>query len=243
MNNPNTYFVFEKTASLEEYMSFGLSVDCVVFGYYHGEVRVLLIERNEEPFLGSWALVGDLVHPDSDLASSANIILESLTGLKGIFMEQFFTFDAIDRHPLGRVITVGFYSLVNFELYQPVASSWAKSTKWFNINELPDLAFDHREILEKGIETLKKNVRHRPVGFELLPNKFTLSDLQSFYESLLGQKFDKPNFRKKILKMDLVKPLNEYQENVSHRPAELYAFDEEQYELLQKEGFAFELGG
>ncbi|MFY0644332.1 MAG: NUDIX hydrolase [Bacteroidia bacterium] len=222
-------------------MSFGLSVDCVVFGYHEGEVQVLLVERNEEPFIGSWALVGDLVHPESDLSSSANSILEKLTGLSGIFMEQFFTFDAINRHPLGRVITVGYYSLVESQHYQPVASSWAKSTRWFSINDLPELAFDHKTILEKGIQTLKRRVRYRPVGFELLPSKFTLLELQALYEALLDTKFDKPNFRKKILKMNLLTPLNEFQENVSHRPAKLYAFDEHQYNLLRKEGFAFEL--
>ncbi|MBR9860774.1 NUDIX hydrolase [bacterium] len=241
MKTPNAYFVTEKPSKLNEYLSFGLSVDCVVFGYHEGEVKVLLVERDEEPFKGSWALVGDLVHPDSDLSASADRILESLTGLKDIFMEQFFTFDAIDRHPLGRVVTVGYYSLVESEYYKPVASSWAKSTKWFSIRELPELAFDHDIILQKGIQTLKRRVRYRPVGFELLPSKFTLYELQALYEALLDQKFDKPNFRKKILKMNLLKPLNEFQENVSHRPAKLYAFDEEQYNALKKEGFAFEL--
>lgn len=241
MNNPNTYFVTEKITSLKEFLSFGLSVDCVVFGYHDGEVKVLLVERGEEPFKGSWALVGDLVHPDSDLASSADRVLENLTGLKGIFMEQFHTFDAIDRHPLGRVVTVGYYSLVETNYYHPVASSWAKSTKWFSISDLPELAFDHKKILDQGIQTLKRRVRYRPVGFELLPPKFTLGELQSLYEALLDKKFDKPNFRKKILKMNLITPLEEYQENVSHRPAKLYAFDEAQYNRLRKEGFAFEL--
>lgn len=241
MNNPNTYFVTDEISSLKEFLSFGLSVDCVVFGYHDGEVKVLLVERGEEPYMGSWALVGDLVHPASDMASSAVRILENLTGLKGIFMEQFHTFDAIDRHPLGRVVTVGYYSLVETNHYNPVASSWVKSTKWFSIYDLPELAFDHKKILEKGIQTLQRRVRYRPVGFELLPSKFTLGELQALYEALLNCKFDKPNFRKKILKMNLLKPLNELQENVSHRPAKLYSFDEEQYNKLKKEGFAFEL--
>ncbi len=241
MKNPNSYFVSQNNAPLNDFLSFGLSVDCVVFGYHEGEVRVLLVERDAEPYKGSWALVGDLVHPESDMLDSANGILENLTGLKGIFMEQFYTFDAVDRHPLGRVITVGYYSLVESQDHQPIASSWAKSTRWFGINDLPDLAFDHQTILEKGIQTLKRRVRYKPVGFELLPSKFTLLELQALYEALLNCKFDKPNFRKKILKMNLLKPLNELQENVSHRPAKLYAFDEEQYDLLRKEGFAFEL--
>jgi len=241
MNNPNSYFLTEKNASLDEFFNFGLSVDCVVFGYHEGEVQVLLVERNEEPFLGAWALIGDLVHPNSDLASSADCILENLTGLKGIFMEQFFTFDAIDRHPLGRVLTVGYYSLVETAHYHPVASSWAKSTKWFSIKELPDLAFDHQLILEKGIQTLKRRVRYRPVGFELLPSTFALADLQALYEALLDCVFDKPNFRKKILRMNFLTPLDEYEKNVSHRPAKLYSFDENRYNSLRKEGFAFEL--
>ena len=121
MNNPNAYFLTEKNNSLDEFFTFGLSVDCVVFGYHEGEMKVLLVERNEEPFTGAWALVGDLVHPKSDLASSADRILENLTGLKGIFMEQFYIFDAIDRHPLGRVVTVGYFSLVETAHYHPVA--------------------------------------------------------------------------------------------------------------------------
>jgi 8-oxo-dGTP diphosphatase len=159
----------------------------------------------------------------------------------GRIMEQFFTFGSVDRHPVGRVITVGYYSLVKSHDYHPIASSWAKSTKWFNINDLPDLAFDHREILDEGIQTLKRKVRYRPVGFELLPSKFTLLELQALYEALLGYKFDKPNFRKRILSMDLLVPLNEVQENVSHRPAKLFKFDEKRYNALRTEGFAFEL--
>ena len=241
MKEPNKYFISENNLPLKDFLNFGLSVDCVVFGYHEGEVRVLLVERDVAPYKGSWALIGDLVPTKSNLVESANKVLERLTGLKDIFMEQFFTFGAIDRHPVGRVITVGYYSLVKSLDYNPIASSWAKSTNWFNINELPELAFDHKEILAEGIRTLKRRVRYRPVGFELLPPKFTLLELQALYEALLGYKFDKPNFRKKILSMDLLVPLNEVQENVSHRPAKLFKFDEERYDSLRKEGFAFEL--
>jgi 8-oxo-dGTP diphosphatase len=241
MNNPNKYFPSGDNLPSKEFFTFGLSVDCVVFGYHEGEVRVLLVERNAEPYKGSWALIGDLVHPEADLDKSANEVLTNLTGLTNIFMEQFHTFGSVDRHPLGRVITVGYYSLVRGNDYNPVASSWAKSTKWFNINDLPTLAFDHLEILKKGIRTLKRRVRYRPVGFELLPSKFTLLELQDLYEALLGYKFDKPNFRKKILSMDLLVQLDEVQSNVSHRPAKLFQFDETRYRELRKEGFAFDL--
>ena len=241
MKRSNTYYITENDQPLDEYLSFGLSVDCIVFGYHKGEIRVLLVERDAAPFKGDWALIGDLVNPQSDLADSANHVLERLTGLKDIFMEQFFTFGSVRRHPVGRVVTVGYYSLLKSKDYHPIASSWAKSTKWFNINELPELAFDHSEILKKGIEILKTKVRYQPVGFELLPSKFTLLELQDLYEALLGYTFDKPNFRKKILSMDLIIPLNEVQENVSHRPAKLFKFDEQRYTQLRKEGFSFEL--
>jgi 8-oxo-dGTP diphosphatase len=231
---PTEHYPFKST----DFKNFGVSVDCVVFGYEQGKVKVLLVKRNIEPYQGKWALIGDLVSPNSDLDSSANTILNNLTGLNDIFMEQFAAFGSIDRHPSGRVISIGYYSLVKSTDKRPAPLSWAKSTKWFNINKLPDLAFDHADILKNGIQTLNRNVRYRPVGFELLPNKFTLYELLELYETLLGCKFDKPNFRKKILGTDLLIPLDEVQKNVSHRPAKLYKFDEKRYQLLSKEGLA-----
>ncbi|MFB1002900.1 MAG: NUDIX hydrolase, partial [Bacteroidia bacterium] len=197
--------------------------------------------RDAEPFLGSWALPGDLVPLDEDLADSASNVLQRLTGLEDIFMEQFYAFGSVDRHPAGRVATVGYYSLVKSDNYHPVASSWVKETKWFSIKDLPKLAFDHNQVLEKAINTLKRRVKYRPVGFELLPIKFTLLELQALYEALLDYKFDKPNFRKKILSMDLLVQLDEVQANVSHRPAKLFQFDETRYIELRKEGFAFDI--
>lgn len=237
----SSYYISEFKMPLKDYFVFGLSIDCVVFGYHEGEIKVLLVQRDAEPFKGHWALIGDLVDPEQDLLYAANNVLEKLTGLKNIYMKQFFTFGSVDRHPLGRVVTVGYFSLVNSIDHHPIASSWAKSAEWFNINHLPELAFDHQSILSKGIETLKNDVRHKPTGFELLPDKFTLLELQLLYEALLGYKFDKSNFRKKILEMNILKPLNEVKENVSHRPAKLFRFDEKRYRILEQNGFSFEL--
>ena len=230
MNTPSHFFLSENNIPFKDYLKFGLSVDCVVFGYNEGKVQVLLIERNAEPFKGSWALPGELVPMNANL-----------TGLSNIFMEQFYTFGSVDRHPAGRVATVGYYSLVGSNNYRPIASSWAKSIRWFDIDDLPKLAFDHERILQKGINTLKRRVRYRPVGFELLSEKFTLSELQDLYEALLDSKFDKPNFRKKILSMDLLIQLDELQENVSHRPAKLFKFDESRYRVLREDGFVFDI--
>lgn len=235
------YFLSENNLPYTEFFQFGLSVDCVVFGYHDGELRVLLIERGAEPFEGFWALPGDLVGLDVNLFDSANKVLFDLTGLNDVFLEQFQTFGAVNRHPVGRVATVGYYALVETDRHIPVASAWARRTNWFPVDELPKLAFDHSEILEKAIATLKRSVRYRPIGFELLPEKFTLADLQKVYEAILGYQFDKPNFRKRILSMDLLIPLNEIQKNVSHRPAKLFKFDENRYESLKKEGFIFDI--
>lgn len=241
MEIPNSYYISDYKFPINEYFVFGLSVDCVIFGYQEGEIKVLLVQRDAEPFKGHWALVGDLVEPEQNLRDAANNVLEKLTGLKDIYMKQFFTFGSVDRHPIGRVVTVGYFSLVNSTNYNPIASSWAKSAQWFNIHELPELAFDHHNILQKGIETLKNEVRHKPTGFELLPTKFTLLELQLLYEALLDCKFDKSNFRKKILEMNILTPLNEVKDNVSHRPAKLFTFDEKSYRALEKEGFSFQL--
>jgi 8-oxo-dGTP diphosphatase len=241
MKKTNQFFLSENNVPFQEYFGFGLSVDCVVFGYRERELRVLLIERGAGPYKGYWALPGDLVAMDQDLRDSASDVLTRLTGLTNIFMEQFYTFGSKDRHPAGRVATVAYYSLVNSEKYQPVASSWAESTRWFSIDELPDLAFDHSKILDRAIDTLKTRVRYRPVGFELLQEKFTLLELQALYETLLRVKFDKPNFRKRILSKNLLIQLDEVQENVSHRPAKLFKFDEDRYHKLKQDGFSFDI--
>ncbi|MBO6517449.1 MAG: NUDIX hydrolase [Bacteroidia bacterium] len=237
--NPDTYFLSENNLPFEDFFHFGLSVDCIIFGYHQGSLRVLLIQRGAEPFKDSWAIPGDLVNPSEDLTSSASRVLKQLTGLTDIPVQQFHTFGSIDRHPVGRVITVGYYALVRSENHHPIASTWASNVKWFDVYDLPSLAFDHEEILTKAVETLRTKVRKEPVGFDLLPPKFTLLELQGMYEALLRERFDKPNFRKKILGADVLVPLDEVQKNVSHRPAKLFHFDKNRYESQKKQLFNF----
>lgn len=237
----HTYYLSENNIPYKELFCYGLSIDCVIFGYHQGAIKVLLIERGAEPYINQWALPGDLVYKNEDLNTAAARILHRLTGLENIFMEQFHTFGKPDRHPAGRVTTVGFFSLVKNDDYYPLASSWAKATQWFDIFQLPELAFDHQEIVKKAITTLQKKVRTEVLGFELLPEKFTLLDLQNLYEALLASKFDKPNFRKKILAMDLLVPLDEVRRDAAHRPAKLFSFDAKRYRNLKKHGFSFEL--
>lgn len=215
------------------------SVDNVIFGFDDGDLKVLLIKRGTAPFKGKWALPGDLVYPNEDLDNAAARVLLELTGLKNVYLEQVHTFGAVDRHPLGRVITISYYSLVKIANFELTPSSWASKAKWHSISEVGDLGFDHNKILNACFDRLKQRVKSRPVGFELLPRKFTLTELQHLYEAVLETELDKRNFRKKILSMNLLKDLDETQENVAHRPARLYSFDKTKYEKLVAEGYNF----
>ncbi len=218
------------------------SIDTAIFGFDEGNLRMLLIERAEEAFIGQMALPGNLVKDDEDLDTGAARILYELTGLKDAHLEQLYTFGDVNRHPLGRVITVAYYSLIRIKKYklQPKIS-FAKRAIWVSVSEIPQLAFDHNLIVEKALDRLKSKLRYKPIGFELLPEKFTLSQLQDLYESILQIPIDKRNFRKKMLSYDLLIELDEKQQGVSHRAAKLYKFDKKRYEHLDKLGFNFQL--
>lgn len=226
---------------IQDFFKSAFSVDCIVFGFDEGQLKVLLIERGAEPYLGFFALPGDLVYPNEDLDVSAKRILKELTTLEDVYLEQAKTFGSVNRHPLGRVITISYFSLIKIEDYKLGASSWAKKAAWHPVNKLPKLAFDHLDILEHSRQALEEKVRRQPIGFELLPQKFTLRQLQNLYESLLVKKLDTRNFRKKVLSTGLLESLKERQEGVAHRPANLYRFDDEAYKTLSKKGWNFDL--
>lgn len=227
--------------SLKRYFTLALSIDCVVFGFDGEEIKILLIERAEEPFKDFWALPGDLLPPEKDLNSSVNKVLKDLTGLSDLYFEQVETFGEVKRHPFGRVVTTAYYTLVKISDYKLNPSSFAAEAKWFNLKSVKKLAFDHNKILNSCFKQLQKSVRIKPIGFELLPPNFTLTQLQNLYEAILGVELDKRNFRKKILQMNFLIDTGNMQENVSHRPAKLYSFDEEKYNELKNKGFNFEL--
>lgn len=213
-----------------------VTVDCVIFGLEEStQLKVLLIQRAHDPYKDAWALPGGFVDMDEDLETAALRELEEETGVKDVFIEQLFTFGSPNRDPRGRVISIAYYALVNLVEHPVEASSDAKTVKWFNINHLPKLAFDHNEILEVAINRLQAKVRYQPIGFELLPEQFTLTQLQKLYETILGveKPLNKRNFRTRILKMGVLNEVGK-QEGVAHRPAKLYAFDKEKYEELVK---------
>src|SRR5437879_4429768 len=218
-----------------------LTVDCVVFGFDDGELKVLLIERGLEPFKGRWALPGGFVRVQETLDDAARRELAEETGLKKVFLEQLFTFGDLDRDPRERVVSVAYYALVKLSDHRAKAATDAANAEWFRVSELPKLAFDHADIVATALARLKGKVRYQPIGFELLPALFTLSELQHLYEAVLGTDLDKRNFRKKVLSFGLLVPLKETQMAGRHRPAQLFRFDTDKYEKLKKRGFNFEL--
>lgn len=224
-----------------EYPRPALTVDCVVFGLDEGELEVLLIRRGIPPFANRWALPGGFVRLDETLEDAARRELEEETGLNKVFLEQLYTFDAIDRDPRERVITVAYYALVKLSDHKVRAATDAADAAWFAISDLPELAFDHAKIFDVALERLRGKVRYQPLGFELLARKFTLTQLQRMYETILDRPLDKRNFRKKILGMDLLVELDEVQKDVAHRAARLYKFDDRRYRKLVKQGFSFEI--
>ncbi len=230
-----------------------LTVDCVVFGLEEEnyrkrspnepplQLKILLIQRNLPPFQGEWALPGGFVRVEESLEAAARRELREETGIEEVFLEQLYTFGSVNRDPRERVVTVAYYALVNLWKYRLQAATDASDARWFTISQLPPLAFDHEQIVTVARQRLQGKLRYEPIGFELLPEKFTLTQLQRLYETVLAAELDKRNFRKKILNMDILVALDELQQDVAHRAARLYRFDEEKYRQLKEKGFNFQI--
>lgn len=220
-----------------EYPRPSVTVDIVVYGYDGGkQLKLLLIQRGSDPYKGSWALPGGFVDMDEDLETAALRELEEETGVKDLYLEQLYTFGTPGRDPRGRVISVAYFSLVNLQDHPAVAASDATKAEWFPLNELPVLAFDHSDIIETANGRLAAKVRYQPIGFELLPDEFTLGQLQQLYETVLNVEkgFNKRNFRTRILRTGILEEVGR-QKNVAHRPAVLYKFNKETYDGLAKQ--------
>jgi len=236
-----------------------LSVDCVVFGFNSKDLNVLLVERTlrDEPghsiIFSDFTLTGNHVQAGEDPDDAAVRILNDLTGLHDIYLEQFHTFGGIDRlirekdqlwiHHLGlnipdHVITVGYYSLIDCTTVE-ITNHLSRNVKWFPVNQLPELGFDHYYILQKALACLQLNLKQEPIGFELLAEKFTLTQVQRLYEAIMGTKLDTRNFRKKLSQVKYIIPLDEKQQAVRHKPAQLFKFSREIYEKSPKERYGY----
>jgi 8-oxo-dGTP diphosphatase len=218
-----------------------LTVDCVVLAFEEGKLSVLLVRRALDPFAGSWALPGGFVHVEETLEEAARRELAEETGLGNVYLEELKTFSRVDRDPRERVISVAFVALVRGRSARVKEGSDAAEARWFAIESLPPLAFDHGEILEVARERLRTRLRTRPIGFELLPARFPLRALQELYEAVLGEPLDKRNFRKRVLSLGVLEDTGELEEGVPHRAATLYRFDEKRYRKLERSGFVFEM--
>ena len=218
-----------------------LAVDCVVFGLDEQDLKILLIQRGQPPFPGRWALPGGVVRLDETLDAAALRELGEETGLRRIFLEQLYTFGEVARDPRERVVSVAYYALVRMSEHQVTAATDASDAAWFSVDDLPALAFDHEGMVAVAHARLRSKVRYQPIGFELLPPKFSLTRLQRLYEIILERQLDKRNFRKKVLSLGILTELDEVEQDVAHRAARLYRFDERAYRQRVKDGFLFEL--
>ena len=214
-----------KTAEVEkishlDYFNIAISVDCVIFGYDDKELKVLLIKSDLEEFAGLDSLLGDLIRTDEDLETASYRILKDRTGLDDVFLEQVQAFGSLDRHPSGRVITIAYYSLLDIKHHKLQLSH--NELNWHPVNEIKKMAFDHKLILESCLNRLQQQVMEHPVIFNLLPEKFSLRELQELYQAILGFELDRRNFRKKISLKDWLVDIDEMENDVPHRPGKLY---------------------
>ncbi len=233
----------KSTAEILNEHSVAMSVDCVVFGYddTDGDLKVLLIKSETKEFKDQWSLLGDLVLPTESLNTAATRILKKRTGIEKVYLEQVEAFSAPDRHPAGRVVTIAYYSLIKIEDYELNVEKLDLEAQWHSLRKIKKLAFDHKDILKICIKRLRRGLQESPVGFSMLPNKFSLKQLQNLYEAVLGIELDRRNFRRKLRNNDILIELGETQKSVTHRPAELYAFDKKKYKKLLAEGKRFSI--
>lgn len=215
-----------------------VTTDCVIFGFDGERLQVLLIERGIEPYKGRWAFPGGFLKMDETAEEGALRELKEETGLEGAYMEQFHTFSAPERDPRERVITIAYYALVKIQ--EVKGGDDAVSARWFPLDEIPSLAFDHDYILRMATQRLREQIHFQPIGFELLPEKFTIKELQLLYESILGINFDRRNFAKKMTHLEILTDLEETIWPTPKREAKLYKFNAEKYEELKRKGFRLE---
>ena len=215
-----------------------VTTDCVIFGYDGKELKVLLIERGIEPFKGCWAFPGGFLNMDEDALAGARRELKEETGLEDAFIEQFYTFSEPGRDPRGRVITIAHYALVKIQEVE--GGDDAAQARWFPIGEVPPLAFDHDRILRMAMSRLKERIHFEPVGFELLPDVFTMPQLQNLYEAILEVHFDRRNFASKMLKLGILEDTGDRPAGASSRIPVSYRFNKEKYNELKAKGFRLE---
>ncbi len=219
--------------AFHEYKNPSLAVDLVVFGYHDNTLSILLLNRKEEPFKDTWTLPGGFVQMEETFLDTCHRMLQTKLGMHEVFLEQLYSFDALDRDPRGRVISVGYYALINPAKFNIVAGSMANDIKWFNIKKLPALGFDHKDIFKMALQRLRSKILYHPVGFELLDELFTITELHDLYECILQTTLDRRNFRRKLMDAGYVINTGMKREGLQNRHPELYKFNKK----LKKNSF------
>lgn len=222
----------EAIALVQSYPKVPVTVDCVIFGFEENKLKVLLIKSDLELFNGRLSLLGDIVQNNEELDDAAYRVLKERTGMNDVFLDQVRTFGSPKRHPGGRVVTVAYCSLLNINHHE--LKILDNELHWHPVASLKEMAFDHKEILDACYAWLQKRVQEHPLGFNLLPDKFSLRELQNLYEAILGVSLDRRNFRKKFASMDLLIDIDEMEQDVPHRPGKLYKFNFEKYEKSKR---------
>lgn len=217
-----------------------LAVDCIIFGFDKEDLKILLIKRDFEPEKGKWSLIGGFLKQNETLNDAAERILYRLTGVHDIYMEQFYAFSEVDRDPAERTVSVSYYALINIETHNKELIE-NHNAQWFSVSKAPKLIFDHNEMLEKAIRRLQRRTSIKPIGFELLPEKFTMLQLQKLYEVILDKKLDKRNFINKINSLDILIKLKEKDMSSSTKGSFLYQFDQNKYDAKLMDNFYLKL--
>ncbi|KPK86702.1 MAG: DNA mismatch repair protein MutT [Bacteroides sp. SM23_62_1] len=217
-----------------------VAIDCIIFGWDDGQLKLLILKRDFEPAMGEKSLIGGFVKEDESLDNAARRILYLLTGLSDIYLEQLYTYGEVLRDPGERVISVAYFALLKIQDLDPEHVR-KHGAHWVHISKLPELIFDHNVMIQKAFKRLRRRAKNEPIGFELLPKKFTLPQLQGLYEEIYRKKFDNRNFRKKVLDMQILKKLDEKDKSSSKKGAYFYKFDKIKYDRLLREGFNFNL--
>ena len=227
--------------SLDNFPKPSVTVDNVIFGYQNGQMSLLLLNRKVEPFANTWTLPGGFLHIDETFVEASQRILTDKTGISDVFLEQLFTFDTPERDPRGRVLSVSYFALVNPTKYEIMAGDAANDVQWFDWKKLPPLGFDHALIVEKAVNRLKTKVLWQPIGFELLDTRFTIPELHTLYETILGKTFERRNFYKRFMELDILRKVDTRRDGGRKRPADLFEFDEDKYKALIDSGLAFKI--
>lgn len=217
-----------------------VATDCIIFGFDSGKLKLLLFKRRVEPLRGEWSLIGSFVRLDEDIDVAGKRVLKEITGLDNVFMQQLKTYGKKDRDPGYRCISVAQYALIRIEEHDEQLVE-EHGAHWFEIDDLPNLVLDHRQMVDDALAQIRQNARHRPIGFELLPEKFTIPQLQRLYEAIYQKELDSRNFRKKVISLNVLEKLDEKDRSSSKRGAFLYKFNYENYKKMMDSGYNLEI--